>query len=164
MKKILAVALAATTVLATPAFAQNAPASFTGPRVGVTVGFADEDVGGTEAFTYGANVGYDFDLGAAVVGATLEYQESSEAGLGRDLSAVGRVGAKIGDRALIYGLAGYTNLNIEGTSIDLDGVRVGGGLELAFTPNVFAKAEYRYSNYELDLDGHQMVAGLGFRF
>src|SRR5688500_5482268 len=110
MKKIVLASLAALT-FATPALA----ADFTGPRVGATIGFADDDFAGTEAFTYGVNAGYDFNLGGAVAGVTLEYQDSSEDGVGRDLSAVARLRTTVGQSALLYGLAGYTNLGIERT-------------------------------------------------
>jgi len=164
MKKILAAALAASTLLATPAFAQDAaPATFTGARVGGTIGFADDDFGGTQAFTYGVEAGYDFDLGGAVAGVTLEAQDSGEDGIGRDLSAVGRVGGKAGDRVLLYALGGYTNLRVL-SSTNLDGFRVGGGVEVAATRNLYVKAEYRYSNYELDVEAYQGVVGVGFRF
>ncbi|TFI56815.1 porin family protein [Sphingomonas parva] len=159
MKKIIPVAVAAATLFAAPAFAQSA--NFAGPRVGATVGFADDDFLGTETFTYGANVGYDFDLGNAVVGVTGEYQDSDDTG--RDLSIVARAGAPVGSKALVYGLAGYTNLG-SGTGFSLDGARVGAGVEVAVTPNVFLNLEQRYSNYEAGVDGFQTVAGLGFRF
>jgi outer membrane immunogenic protein len=91
---------------------------------------------------------------------------------------------------LLYAKGGYTNarLNLLGgdgtTSLDenyeLDGWRVGAGVERAIGTNAFAKIEYRYSNYEsanfeyadgattsdfdVDTDRHQVVAGLGWRF
>jgi outer membrane immunogenic protein len=158
--KLAAAVLAATTAFATPAFA----ADFTGPRVAVNVGLADDDFGGAEAFTYGINAGYDFDLGGAVVGGTIEYQDSSEDGAGRDLSATVRAGGKAGENVLIYGLAGYTNLGVEDADFNLDGFRTGAGVEVALGSNAFGQVEYRYSNYELDVDGHQFVVGVGFRF
>lgn len=159
MKKIIIASVAAL-ALSTPAFA----ADFTGPRVGATIGFVDDDFAGTEAFTYGANIGYDFDLGKLVAGGTLEYQDSGEEGIGRDLSATARIGGKVGENALLYALAGYTNLGVEGTNVELDGVRVGAGAEFAVGSNVYANAEYRYSNYELGVEAHQMLVGLGYRF
>lgn len=159
MKKMILASLAAL-CFATPAFS----ADFTGPRVGATVGFADDDFAGTEAFTYGINAGYDLSLGGVIAGATLEYQDSSEDGIGRDLSAVARLGTTVGKSALLYGLAGYTNLGVEGTGVELDGVRVGAGVEVALSGNVYGNVEYRYSDYEFDIDTHQMLVGVGFRF
>jgi outer membrane immunogenic protein len=66
-----------------------------------------------------------------------------------------------------------------------DGWRLGAGIEQMFGPNMYGKLEYRYSNYnnldfsddfdldgfdaenfdtDIDLDRHQVMAGLGFRF
>lgn len=162
MKILASVAALAIAISSAPAAAQN----FTGARVGANVGFADDDAFGTEALVYGVNVGYDFDLGGAVAGVTAEYADSDEDGIGRDLSLVGRIGGKVGTRAMIYGMAGYTNLsvNLPGDDFELDGARIGAGAEFALTPNIYANAEYRYSNYELDAETHAMVVGAGFRF
>ena len=141
-----------------------AAADFTGPRIGATIGLADDDFGGAEVFTYGVNAGYDFDLGTLVAGATVEYQDSGENGFGRDLSITGRLGGKVTDNVLIYGLAGYSNQSVEGTGLELDGVRVGGGVEVALTDRVFGQLEYRYTNYELSAEAHQTVIGIGYRF
>ena len=159
MKKMILASVAALAV-STPAFAQD----FTGPRVGATIGLADDDFAGTEVFTYGVNAGYDFKLGGAIVGGTVEYQDSSEDGVGRDLSAVARVGGKISNNALLYGLAGYSNLGIDGTGIEIDGARFGAGAEVAVAKNVYGQFEYRYTNYQYGLELHQMVLGLGVRF
>ena len=66
-----------------------------------------------------------------------------------------------------------------------DGWRLGAGVEQLFGPNMYGKLEYRYSNYnnldfsddfdldtfdaenfdtDINLDRHQIMAGLGFRF
>ncbi len=161
MKNIVLASLAAL-ALSAPA----AAAEFAGPSVGATIGFADDDFAGTEVFTYGVNAGYDWDLGTTVAGISLEYQDSSKNGFGRDLSAVGRFGFKAGENALVYALAGYTNQAIgdDGVDFKLDGVRVGAGVELPVATNAYGKVEYRYSNYEMGAELHQMVVGLGFRF
>ena len=161
MKKFVLASVAAL-VLATPSYA----AEFSGARIGATAGFVDEDFAGTNTFTYGVNAGYDFDLGKTVAGATVEWQGSDEDALSRDLAVTGRFGVKAGDKALVYALAGYTNLGVDtpGDNVHLDGARVGAGVELAFSPRFYGQVEYRYSNYELDVDGHQMLVGLGVRF
>ena len=79
MKKIISLALAATAFVAAPAMAQDT-ATFTGPRIGANVGFADDNIFGTEAFTYGVELGYDFDAGGAVVGVTAEVQDNKQIG------------------------------------------------------------------------------------
>lgn len=157
MNKAFVASLVALT-LSAPA----AAADFTGVRAGLNLGFLDDDFAGTGAFTYGVEAGYDFDLGTTVAGFSAEYQDSSEDGIGRDLSVSGRFGFKAGENALVYGLAGYTNLDIAG--FELDGARIGGGAEFGFGGGSFAKAEYRYSDYEAGVETHQMLVGVGYRF
>jgi len=53
---------------------------------------------------------------------------------------------------------------------NLDGFRVGAGLEYNISPTTYVKGEYRYSHYgdvdgyDIDLDRHQLVGGVGIRF
>ncbi|MEP2235175.1 MAG: outer membrane beta-barrel protein [Alteripontixanthobacter sp.] len=110
---------------------------------------------------------------------------------GRDLYLGGRIGVNAAPNVLAYVKGGYTNakLNIltnDGSrdfenDFDLDGYRIGAGGEYAINQNTFFKLEYRYSNYsraevdqdgtlpdsdrfDVDLDRHQVVAGVGIRF
>jgi len=109
---------------------------------------------------------------------------------GRDLYLGARAGFVVSPNALVYVKGGYTNARFDvlatdnvtdiQTDVDLDGWRAGAGVELALTRNVFLKAEYRYSNYgkgeaeapsglesdrfDVDLDRHQGVVGVGVRF
>lgn len=164
-----------------------------------------------EGVAYGIGVGYDFDLGGLVLGIEGEFSESSgkqEAdetidGLslssriktGRDLYVGGRLGFRAGSSTLLYGKVGYTNTNIDSRyqsasdtyeyGANVDGLRLGAGIEQLFGPNLYGKLEYRYSNYKkldftddfdldnfdaddartnIDLDRHQVIAGVGFRF
>jgi outer membrane immunogenic protein len=148
---------------------------------------------GSNGITYGAQIGYDVQSGGAVFGVEGEVTDSTTdeciadfdvtgdelcVQAGRDLYVGGRVGAAVSPNLLVYGKAGYTNARVAlqyedgtaGTTLDfedgtnLDGVRVGGGLEIGLGPNSYAKTEYRYSNYEQGYDRHQVVAGFGFRF
>lgn len=161
----------------------------------------------TEGFLYGVEAGYDVPLGdKAFIG--IEGEASKATGkvrydtpdpndfgygqvkTGRDLYVGGRVGFLASPSTKIYAKAGYTNaqLNLlasDGTTVledryNLDGWRVGAGVEKAIGSNTYAKLEYRYSNYKdakleyangattnqfnVDTDRHQIVAGLGFRF
>lgn len=161
--RMMMLAAAAAFVAATPAAAQEATAgtTFTGARIGANVGLADDDIFGTEMFTYGVEAGYDADVGGAVLGASVEVQDSDDTG--RDIAITGRVGAKASPNFLVYGLAGYTNLK-PFSGLKLDGYRVGAGVELGFAEKGFAKIEQRYSNYELGVDGFQTVLGVGIRF
>jgi outer membrane immunogenic protein len=159
-----------------------------------------------EGASYGVGVGYDFAAGGALLGIEGEYMGSSaetdyDTGAiqtfgvgaveaGRDLYIGARAGILATPRTLLYVKGGYTNASYnvltraEGattdTDINLDGYRVGGGAEYAVSPNLFVKAEYRYSNYgegevrgpdgirsdrfDVDMDRHQIMAGLGYRF
>ncbi len=65
-------------------------------------------------------------------------------------------------------------------NFELDGWRLGAGIEQAIGTNSYAKLEYRYSNYlnanfeysngaitedfDIDTDRHQIAVGVGFRF
>ena len=111
---------------------------------------------------------------------------------GRDIYVGARAGFKATPGTLVYAKAGYTNarygfLGTDGEvedeqHIDTDGWRVGAGVEQKLGSNAFAKIEYRYSNYsnaevdfepegipdtdpfDVDIDRHQIVAGVGWRF
>lgn len=159
MKNVLVASLLAMTV-ATPALA----ADFTGFRAAATIGLADENFLGDDVFTYGLNVGYDRAYGNIIAGVTAEFQEGGETAYGRDLSIAARVGTKVTDNALVYGLVGYTNQGTEGYFGKLDGVRLGLGAEVAFNEKLFGTVEYRYSNYERGAELHQTLLGLGVRF
>jgi outer membrane immunogenic protein len=160
----------------------------------------DESIDGV---AFGIGAGYDFDLGGIVAGVEGEFTESTgeqdanetidginfTAGVetGRDLYVGGRVGFRAGPSTLVYGKAGYTNTSVEADfegggdrfefDTNVDGYRLGAGIEQLFGPNAYGKVEYRYSNYnsldfsddedfetDIDLDRHQVVAGVGFRF
>jgi outer membrane immunogenic protein len=111
---------------------------------------------------------------------------------GRDFYVGARAGILASPNALVYVKGGYTNarfnvLASDGQTelrqnFDTDGWRLGAGAEVAMSENLFAKLEYRYSKYslgevdfedsrfpdsdrfDLDLDRHQIVAAVGFRF
>lgn len=109
----------------------------------------------------------------------------------RDLYVGARVGYVVAPTTMVYVKGGYTNAKFDvrnavgtvdtKTDLDADGWRIGAGVEQAITNNAFVKLEYRYSNYEkgeidytadipdsqrfdLDLDRHQIMAGVGVRF
>jgi outer membrane immunogenic protein len=164
-----------------------------------------------EGAAFGVGAGYDFDLGGIVAGVEGEFVESTgeqeadetidgvafTTGIetGRDLYIGGRIGIRATPTTLVYGKAGYTNTSIEANiegggerfefDTNVDGYRLGVGIEQIFGPNVYGKVEYRYSNYnnldfsdnfdlddfeaedfdtDIDLDRHQVMAGIGFRF
>lgn len=182
---------------ATPALAQDVVpvAAGTGPRIEALVGYDAPE--GEDGVAYGVGVGFDFQALGATAGIEAEYMRSTTddceedvfqdgdqvcAGLGRDLYIGGRVGAALGGSSFIYVKGGYTNqrLRVEfddggngdlDTNIgeNLDGARVGAGIEFGiptfgFGSAAYLKAEYRYSNYEQGFEKHQGIAGIGFRF
>jgi outer membrane immunogenic protein len=161
----------------------------------------------TEGFLYGVEAGYDIPLGSAVLGVEAELTDSTgktrvnradpntfgygSVTAGRDIYVGARLGFEASPGTLIYAKGGYTNarLNVlaadgstelEDENFQLDGWRVGAGVEKSIGRNTYAKIEYRYSKYtdgdfqysngtttdtfSVDTDRHQVVAGVGFRF
>ena len=114
--------------------------------------------------------------------------DSARVNTDRDIYVGGRIGFAVAPATLLYAKAGYTNAKFEarynngtGTTINdgntADGYRLGAGIEQKFNlfgPSGFVKAEYRYSNYRnldvgsndvnIDVDRHQVLAGVGIRF
>ena len=116
---------------------------------------------------------------------------------GGDYYIGGRVGYVVDPQVLLYAKVGYTHHKIEiagrgsdngvaftyDEKVGLDGFRLGIGGEYQFTPQIFGRVEYRYSNYNngnLDIRGanvsldplfkgidvirHQAAIAAGFRF
>ena len=200
MRKLvtLAAATVAAASFAVPAFAQDG-ATFTGPRAEAVVGWDrvsdGSGQGSSSGVTYGGQIGYDFQAGAAVFGVEGELTGSTtdtraddllvagdrlKVSAGRDLYVGGRLGFAVAPRAMIYAKAGYTNARINtdytvGTATtsdheNLDGYRLGAGAEVKLSGKTYLKGEYRYSHYgdargyNIDLDRHQVLGGIGVRF
>lgn len=165
-----------------------------------------DDSNSADGLTYGGDVGYDMRSGNWVFGAEGEVTGStskvtnnpSAAGAlgygrvkaGRDLYAGARIGYVVAPSTMLYAKGGYTNQRLDlvasdgttetGEHFNLDGWRVGAGIEQALGSKAYAKLEYRYSNYgqarleyasggntnnfSVDTDRHQLVAGVGVRF
>ena len=161
---------------------------------------------GADGFLYGADLGYDHQMGRFVLGAEGEVSGSTSktaddpnttdalgygrVKAGRDLYAGVRAGYLVGPSTMLYAKGGYTNARLDLTAADgttttgqhfnLDGYRLGAGVEQAIGSNTYAKLEYRYSNYgnarleyangantdnfNVDTDRHEVVAGVGLRF
>lgn len=193
MRKYLLAALLAG-VAETPAMAQqDEPFSGVRVEGVVGYDTTDVEGEKSDGVVYGSQIGYDIQSGNAVFGIEGEATDSTVdecvqdvdiAGdelclqAGRDLYVGGRAGVAVSPGMLLYGKAGYTNGRVAieyddgtaGSTLDfeegenLDGVRVGAGAEMALSSNLYAKAEYRYSNYEQGFDRHQVVGGIGLRF
>ena len=219
MRKLVLTALAAASVtaVATPALAQSANGPFDGFRVGAIAGWdglrpgkgpdsSISDGNGADGFLYGAEAGYDHQMGNLVIGVDGEVSGSTakttnvpvdaealgygRVKAGRDLYIGGRIGYTVAPTTMLYAKAGYTNARLDlaanngtttyGDHYNLDGYRLGVGVEQAFGRNAYGKLEYRYSNYgdarleypdgantnnfDVNTDRHQVVAGVGFRF
>ena len=179
---------------------------YDGLRPGDTEGSAIRADRGSDGLLYGGDIGYDIAFNNLVIGAEGEITGSTgrvtndpvdpndfgygRVKPGRDLYVGGRIGVLAGPQTLIYGKVGYTNARLDltrddtttvtGRHFNLDGFRIGAGVERELTPNTYAKLEYRYSNYgdarleyldgentsnfSVDTDRHQVAAGVGFRF
>lgn len=161
MKKLIALAALATAAITTPAMARD----FQGPRFEVTSG-ADDVTKGVDPtdITYGAALGYDRQFGKVVVGV-----EATAANVfdRADLGVAARLGYVLNENVLAYTRVGYTNLErpvVRGATPKLDGVTVGGGLEVNVRGPVYAKAEYRYTDFEGAVGRHGALVGVGVRF
>lgn len=185
----------------------GALAGYDGIRPGST---QDTDLDGDDqtvnGLLYGVDAGYDFALSNFLVGVEGEYTGSTgkvetartdpnffgfgSVSTGRDLYVGARAGLLVAPTTLAYVKGGYTNarLNVlasDGTvdsreNFELNGYRLGAGVEQAIGSRAYAKLEYRYSNYnnadfqfrdgsttsqfDIDTDRHQVVAGVGIRF
>ena len=221
MKKISTLLVAGSlAAFSAPAMAQDSSSNFDGFRLQGVAGYdalkagssVDDDANADndqsiDGLVYGVQVGYDYDLGNAVIGLEAELTDSTaktefvngdfegfgfgNVSAGRDVYVGARIGVKANPNMMFYAKGGYTNakLNVRSndgttefdTDYDLDGYRVGGGLEYAFGKNMFTNIEYRYSNYsdanvdfngtlpdtdqfDVDTDRHQVTVGLGVRF
>jgi len=138
-------------------------------RVGGAMGY---DIAVGKGVVIGGEAGFGYDV-AGSKSYTLSTTTARVTG-GYDLDVSLRAGVKVGPSSLVYVKAGYTNsetratLTVGGTTTKLkshdDGYRLGAGVEQAFGEHVYAKAEYRFSDYGDDVTRHQLLVGLGYRF
>jgi outer membrane immunogenic protein len=169
---ILAASVAAL-AFASPAMAQDAAAP-AGPRIEALVGYDRPGADGfhSNGVLFGVGAGYDVAVGSAVslgvdVEATDSTAEKSDVKTGRDLYAGGRVSFAVGPKANVYLKGGYTNARFKEEGFggaNFDGFRVGAGGQYTLGGKAYLGAEYRYSNYELGVDRHQVALTLGTRF
>lgn len=176
IRMIYCTAAAAALAFASPAMAQGnlAPAAPAGFRIEAIVGY---DHGGVDGFhmngiLFGVGAGYDFAVSNSIsLGVDAEVSDSTAdndgVSAGRDLYAGARVNFAVSPRANLYVKGGYTNarLKIEDCCADNgDGFRLGLGGQYLISGKTYVGAEYRYSNYEADLERHQVALTLGTRF
>ncbi|MCC2979609.1 outer membrane protein [Sphingomonas sp. IC4-52] len=196
MRLLLISTAAVAAMMTSPCAAQEKP-DFSGFRLEALGGYDHLSGGGDgkDGFVYGAATGYDAALGRARLGLEGEITDSTvrqrdvdvltagdrlRADAGRDFYIGVRAGYVLSPKLMAYAKAGYTNARVKtrytsGTvttreAENLDGFRLGAGLEYAISPRFFVKGEYRYSHYgdqngeEIDADRHQVMAGVGVRF
>jgi len=188
--------------------------SFTGPRaeifggwdrVGVRARYDDgttrvTDKGHTDGATAGALIGYDFPIGDRLVAGpfgSIAFSTAKECfhgsdtvaclRAGREIEGGARIGAKMGDKMLVYAKGAYVNGQIRATVADgldyykahanRDGWRAGAGVEFALNRHAYLKAEYDYTRFKsfgtddlgvtdtrVRFDRNQVVGGFGIRF
>jgi outer membrane immunogenic protein len=166
MKKVLIATMAALVAIAAPATAQT---SFSGPRVEATAGVEDViNARETSDVIYGLNAGIDAPVSFNPnVRVGVEVTTDQIFDRDRDIGANVRLGYVFNDKYMLYGKAGYANyrnINAFNKGRELEGFRVGGGVEYALTPNLYTKVEYKYSDFEGKAGKHGVAAGVGFRF
>jgi len=155
MKNVLIAAAAAATLAATPALASD----FTGPRIEATAGYQDVTNNRTN-LTYGANAGYDIKVvGPVRAGVEVGVDNVFDR---RNLNAGARLGLVLSSHALAYAKISYSNYR-DINLVNLDGCRLGGGLELKVAGPVYTKVEYRHADFG-STKSNDAIAGIGLRF
>jgi outer membrane immunogenic protein len=176
-------------------------ASWGGVYAGLWAGYAFEgsshsDLGAgrtadTDGFVGGGFLGYNYDVGnGLVLGAEgdIGYSDVSGQRRGMDVSSGidgslrARLGYAVTPEVLGYVTAGGAAKNLSVTeggvkdSQSMLGWTVGGGLDIKLTQNIFARAEYRYTDYgsdtfntgsgahKVDADDHRVLFGVGMQF
>lgn len=158
MKKYMISLAAATAFVATPAMAND----FAGVRAEVTAGL-DDVTGGVDPtdVTYGVGLGLDAQLYKnVIVGVEATVDNVFDR---RNIGASARIGYVVADKALVYAKVGYTNWK-QTTTAELEGLRVGGGVEASLFGPVYGKVEYRYTDFDRGVGQHGGLIGLGVRF
>lgn len=164
MKKIFfSLAGLAALAFATPAIAQT-NANFTGPRVELNAGIDDiNNLPDTSEINYGAAVGLDLPLGdRATIG--IDGTASNVFESERILGAGARLGYAVSPDVLLFARAGYENYRLA-RNFDLEGLAVGGGVEVSVAKNAFVKLEGRYTDFDNGNTGRVgalVAAGLRF--
>jgi len=171
---VSAVAFSVLVLAATPAFA----ATPTGGRVEALIGYDHVKASGFKdnGLLYGVGAGYDFAVAPSIsLGVDVEASDSTakedffgvDVSSGRDLYAGGRISFPVSTAANLYLKAGYTNARIKAEGFggdNLDGFRLGGGGQYAFSGKAYVGGEYRYSNYQDGFSRQQVALTVGTHF
>lgn len=194
-------ALLTAAAIAAPAMAQSADTTnFNGAYIGGQLGWQQDRQSLTtssvppttvrakgDGLAYGGQLGYDFNLGSAVVG--IETSLTGRTGTnrfptfdlepGRTINVTARAGFLVSPDGLLYARGGYSNARFaitNGPSENRDGYTVGAGYEHMLSRNVSARLEYNYGDYgndvlpgaggpsTLNYHRHAVMTGVNFRF
>ncbi len=146
--------------------------------------------GGEVGFDFAPSIGTIVGVYAGIDGSSTEecYSEGTERAClkaGRNITVSARVGGRIGSSSLAYLKGGYSNGRLRAVYTDtsfpgdnfaeggnMDGFHAGAGIQVGLRGGVYGKLEYvytRYSTYEvadydLRLDRHRVLAGVGVGF
>lgn len=138
-------------------------------------GYAGYNYRATDRIVVGAEAGFNMTIDDKVRATSASRTLTVDPRYSFDLTA--RAGYLVADKALVYARGGYTNARIH-TSLNtssglvraednLDGWLVGGGVEYAITPEISARAEYRYNDFGQNggqYDRHQALVGVSYNF
>jgi outer membrane immunogenic protein len=139
--------------------------------------------------SYGLTLSYDLASERLVAGFQLDLDATDNRDCENDVlvagdraciegkrdNAVGvRLGSRLGGSTMIVGMLGYANSRFEahyrGAGVNtsehetLNGIRIGASLVTDIGRKLYAKADYRYTNYEQGVSRHQGLLGVGLRF
>ncbi len=163
-------------VVAAPVYAAPAPvADWSGPYVGLQLGYGQGDVDGDDfdGIVGGAHAGYRYDLGSWVVGGEIDYNAANmELDSGADeIDELTRLKLQAGydlGNTLVYGTAGAAYAGTDGGLSD-SGWAAGLGADFRVTDRITTGVEYLYHDFG-DFDGagdttaHTLQLKVGYQF
>jgi opacity protein-like surface antigen len=156
-----------------------ASTDWTGPSVGVQLGYGDVSTSGPsldgDDILYGLRAYYDYDFGDWILGGGIQYDWADiDLGGVTAVDSVMRVGARAGidlGTNWIYGTAGWAQARTSNAAVgDSDGWFAGVGYEVFVASNVTIGAEVLYHDFsDFDLPGLEADAttasvSVNFRF
>ena len=118
---------------------------------------------GTHEDTYGAAVGYDFDLAPSTfAGVEVSADEIGADGAKTAFGATGRLGFKTIAGTALYGLGGYATETCDNCNGQWN---LGAGVEQKISGPFYVKAEYRHQfKNDVVTSSDTLVGGVGIKF